>query len=179
MKKETYANKLFELLGLQEKAQELAPELVDPKGHKSKYNRVQEIPEEKIQDFRAAQGLIYFLRAPELFSSRICPHCGEHFLVSRMYVAFCSYTCIKKDLNERGLEWRKGRDIEVIVREVYDGNEPLWISPDMVKRLLAVLNSPQESLLSRASTPPEDEQLSLGTPALEEAPSSSVALTTT
>lgn len=179
MKKETYANKLFDLLGIKQEAEKLAPDLIDPTGKKraQKYNKYQGVSEEEIQNFRAMQGLIYFLQAPELFSSRICPHCGEHFLVSRQFVAFCSYTCIKKDLEAKGLEWRKGNDIEAIVRDVYDGNEPLWISPNMVNRLKAVLETTQESLLSPTSTQSQDKHGSSET--LADDDTSSALLTTT
>lgn len=125
MKKETYANKLAELLGLPTPA---APPAVG-KGKKQNLNTPVGISEDDIQSFRAAQGLIYFLQAPALFTPKKCPHCGESFLVSRQYVSFCSYTCIRKDLEERGIKWSKGEDYEALANDpaVYEGNEPIWI----------------------------------------------------
>lgn len=85
------------------------------------------VTEDEIQDFRAAQGLVYFLQAPELFQAKVCKHCGAGYLVSRLYVAFCSYTCIRISLEEQGFSWRKGQDIEALIPDVYEGNEPIWV----------------------------------------------------
>lgn len=151
MKRETVQNKLAALLGLNEF-------IVDPKTGKSQkesrnLNRPVGITEDEIQEFRAIQGVIYFLQAPELFSAKTCPHCGEQFLVSRQFVAFCSYTCIKKDLESKGLGWSKGDDIELLVKsDVYEGNEPIWIKN--LDRLRAILSQENfsDSLLSQART---------------------------
>lgn len=126
MRKETIQNKLADLLGLTEFK-------VEPpkKGAKSKPKTNSNAPvgvsEEEIQNFRAAQGITYFLQAPELFTPKTCPHCGEGFLVSRKYVAFCSYTCIQKDLEAKGINWSRSGNIESLVKDVYEGNEPIWI----------------------------------------------------
>lgn len=123
MRKETIQNKLADLLGLTEFK---VP--IDKKGKpKVTHNAPVGVTEDEIQNFRAAQGIVYFLQAPELFSGKVCPHCGETFLVSRKYVAFCSYTCIEKDLESKGIKWSRKGDIESLVKEVYEGNEPLWI----------------------------------------------------
>jgi hypothetical protein len=123
VRKETIQNKLAELLGLTEFVVE-----VDKKGKpKPKTNAPIGVSEDEIQNFRAAQGLTYFLQAPELFSAKTCPHCGEGFLVSRKYVAFCSYTCIEKDLEAKGIKWSRKGDIDSLIKDVYEGNEPIWI----------------------------------------------------
>lgn len=121
VKKETYAAKLAALLGIEEKHEEYKAQEKIRKGN------LTEVPEDKIQDFRQAQGITYFLQAPALFQPRVCKHCGASYLVSRMYVAYCSYTCIKASLNNMGLEWRRGDDIEALVESVYEGQEPIWI----------------------------------------------------
>ena len=128
MKQETRANKLNELLGITTKVEEVKVRST---------GKIVEISEEEIQNFRAAQGLIYFLKAPALFQAKACKHCGERYLVSRLYVAYCSYTCIRKSLSEQGLEWRKGHDLEqlAIDPQVYDGNEPLWIRDPLLGQL--------------------------------------------
>lgn len=136
MKMETTANKLAELLGISQEvvAQskvvvEAAKNKKQPKGKTSKHPIDIGVSEDEIQSFRAAQGLFYFLQAPELFSLKTCKHCSAEFLVSRKYVAFCSYTCIKASLNEIGIAWTKGDDIESLANDpqVYDGNEPIWV----------------------------------------------------
>lgn len=149
MKRETYQNKLADLLGLHQFKVE-APKSTKSKGKtESPYVGV---TEDAIQQFRQVQGLVYFLQAPELFSHKVCPHCKESFLVSRQFVAFCSYTCIKKDLEAKGIGWSRDKDIEVLVKDVYEGNEPLWIREPLVSRLRAVLEQPQVNLLSSIGT---------------------------
>jgi endogenous inhibitor of DNA gyrase (YacG/DUF329 family) len=149
MKKETMQNKLAELLGLDQFK-------VETKASKGKKSEPKDRPyigvtEDEIQSFRAAQGLVYFLQAPELFTARTCPHCHENFLVSRQFVAFCSYTCIRKDLENKGIRWSKGEDIEALVRsETYEGNEPIWIRN--LDRLREVLETLPESQLLLASS---------------------------
>lgn len=139
MRKSTVQNKLAALLGLEDFK-------VDEKSGKSvkdikNYNQPVGISEDEIQDFRAAQGLVYFLQAPELFSAKNCPHCGEQFLVSRQFVAFCSYTCIKKDLENKGIGWSRGSDLEALAQsDIYEGNEPLWVKNlDQLQSILETL----------------------------------------
>lgn len=123
MKPETRAKKLAALLGLEEVFEKVVEA-------KNSVNKVVPVREDEIQNFREAQGFRYFLQAPALFEAKVCRHCGEGFLVSRKNVAFCSWSCIKLDLAEQGVEWRKADDQESIVamvNRVYDGNEPIWI----------------------------------------------------
>lgn len=160
MKRETYQNKLAELLGLDQFKVE-APKSTKSKGKTdSKYVGV---TEDAIQQFRQVQGLVYFLQAPELFSHKVCPHCKESFLVSRQFVAFCSYTCIKKDLEAKGIGWSRDKDIEVLVKDVYEGNEPLWLKEPMLSRLKAVLEHSTESLLSSTGTSTTEKSSTLQT----------------
>ena len=130
MKKETYQAKLAKLLGM-------AP---PPEESKKNLNVAVSVPEANIQEFRAMQGVVYFLQAPELFTPKVCTHCGESFLVSRQYVKCCSYTCIRMELREAGIEWSKGHDLEALANDpnVYEGNEPIWIRN--LDRLRAVLD---------------------------------------
>jgi hypothetical protein len=166
MKKETAAQKLMALLGqvndeVKDRLEEVA------KHTKAKQGNIKSITEEEIQNFREAQGVLYFLQAPALFQPKVCKHCGEHFLVSRLYVAYCSYTCIRKELNSQGLEWRKGRDLEALINDpqVYNGNEPIWIRnlPNL-KKCLEMLQSmnldEQDSTLSSPSTSSEEKSTS-------------------
>lgn len=149
MKKVTTANKLAELLGLRPDIAAQSTAVVEearystkkPKKGVTKHPVDIGVTEEEIQDFRAAQGLVYFLQAPELFSFRVCKHCGASFFVSRKYVAFCSYTCIRASLNEIGIAWTKGNDIEALVNDpqVYEGNEPIWVRN--VDRIRAIIDS--------------------------------------
>ena len=156
MRKETVQNKLAELLGLEQFK-------VDKSTGKSKkenknLNRPVGITEDEIQEFRAIQGVIYFLQAPELFKPKVCPHCGEQFLVSRQFVAFCSYTCIRKDLEAKGIKVDKTKyeDSDSItfdlIEGVYEGNEPIWIrNLDRLRALLSE-DSFKESLLSQTGS---------------------------
>lgn len=158
MKKTTVQNKLATLLGLEEF-------IVDPKTGKSKkepknYNAPVGISENEIQNFRAMQGVIYFLQAPELFSAKICPHCGEQFLVSRQYVAFCSYTCIAKDLESKGIKWSRKDDYDFIGDQLYEGNEPIWIrNLDRLRAILEPSNF-KEGLLPQTNTAPQESSTS-------------------
>jgi hypothetical protein len=133
VKKSTVEAKLNALFGLSKKAEEVKVKAT---------GKVVGVTEDEIQEFRAVQGLHYFLQAPELFTAKVCKHCGEQFLVSRKYVAFCSYTCIQKSLAEQGLSWRKGQDLETLANDpqVFDGNEPLWIRGPLLERLQAILS---------------------------------------
>lgn len=146
MKKDTYAKKLAELLGIEDVKQK-----VDEK-KKQRQGIIEGITEEEIQGFREAQGIIYFLQAPALFQFKICKECGADFLVSRLYVAYCSYTCIKLNLNKMGFEWRKGNDIETLVADpqTYNGNEPIWIrNLENLKAALEYLTSSQQESLGK------------------------------
>lgn len=151
MKQETRLDKLNELLGITEKVKEVKTRVT---------GQLVGVTEEEIQEFREAQGILYYLQAPGLFTFKVCPHCKEQFAVSRKFVAYCSYTCIRLSLAEQGIEWRKGRDIEALVADpqVYDGNEPLWVSQNTLERLTEVLTKLSESyknteLASESSTP--------------------------
>lgn len=112
--------------------------------------RVVGITEEEIQEFREIQGILYFLQAPALFTYKVCPHCGEHFFVSRKYVKFCSYTCMKLEMRKQGFEWRKGNDIEALVRDpnVFEGNEPIWIHSRSLQSIREMVLSLPETLPS-------------------------------
>lgn len=135
MKKETYLTKLNELLGIK---QEVVEEI------KTRHSgKVVGITEEEIAKFREMQGVLYYLQAPALFTFRVCPHCGERFAVSRKYVQFCSYTCIRNSLREQGLDWTKGDDLESLANDpqVYNGNEPIWISSRVLERLKETLEN--------------------------------------
>lgn len=147
MRQETIKNKLFELLE-QATGQDLSQHKVETKKDKTKknYDRPLGVSEAELNSYREAQAISYFLRAPELFSPKTCPHCGEHFLVSRQFVAFCSYTCIYKDLQEKGIDWsrktKEGFDIdETYIDRIYEGNEPLWIRQSGIDAIRKVLDS--------------------------------------
>jgi hypothetical protein len=147
MKKVTAAERLLEALGMQGKFDTSKYE-EDPKKRqklqKKNKSGLQGITEEEIQTFREAQGVIYFLQAPELFKQNQCKHCEEFFLVSRRDVAYCSYTCIKLSLAELGIEWSRDGKFEELAKDpsVYDGNEPIWIRN--LDRIKKVLNLDQE-----------------------------------
>lgn len=167
-------NKLNALLGLTTVAEKVQHNVLD-----SFYG----ISEDEIQDFREAQGLVYFLQAPALFQSKVCKHCGEPFLVSRLYVAFCSYTCIRKDLESRGfLRWEKGHDLEALANdpEVYEGNEPIWIRNPKLSQVLAILKelleNPDSTDTKLVSSLPKESEDSLSPlPPNDTPPSSSLS----
>lgn len=135
MKRETYEKKLAEILGLQYI-------LSEKEQRAKKTNQALGVTEDEINNARQAQGIIYFFQAPDLFSAKTCPHCGEGFLVSRRFVAFCSYTCIQKSLEEKGIKWSRsnsnGYEIsEEYIKNIYEGNEPIWIKNlDVIQDLL-------------------------------------------
>ena len=156
MRAETTLNKLADLLGIDKAHVETAQAVKnDPKvqRRRAKQKRSEDkvaaanrtfdmVEEANIQEFRAAQGMIYFLQAPRLFTPRVCHHCGASFLVSRNAVGYCSYTCIKNSLAALGIDWDKGRDLEALANDpqVFDGNEPIWIKNlDNLKTALEVL----------------------------------------
>jgi hypothetical protein len=168
VKKETAAEKMMALLqAAAEKGQvdkTKATKLVKVKEEVetrelARQGNTQAISEEMIQDFRAAQGIIYFLQAPELFQLKVCKHCGAHFYVSRLYVAFCSYTCIKNSLREMGVSWRKGEDIDSLIQDpqIFNGQEPIWIrNLPMLRKCLEDLTSlPSLQKVSESMEPPD------------------------
>lgn len=109
---------------------ELPTEVLSPRNEKTqkKTPGLIAIEESEIDSFREAQGLLYFFAAPELFTPRVCKLCELPFLVSRKQVAYCSYVCLKKDLYDRlGVNWSRATDMELMVKQVYEGNEPLWV----------------------------------------------------
>ena len=147
MKKETYANKLAELLGISEEKEKYE------KQHAVRQGNLAEITEEQIQTFREAQGITYFLRAPALFQYKECKHCGAHYLVSRLYVAYCSYTCISKSMEELGITWSRKGNIDALIHEVYDDQEPIWIrNIEQLESALEKLISSRESLSQSTTT---------------------------
>ena len=128
MKKDTYLKKMAELLGV-EVSEDKIETYREEKEVKKKNNKFNAIREEEINSFRARQGLIYFFLAPELFSARVCKECGAPFLVSRHQVAYCSITCLNLwALNNFGFQWNRLNNIELAVKEVWEGNEPLWVN---------------------------------------------------
>jgi hypothetical protein len=147
MKKETYEKKLADLLGL--------TNLVEEKqAQKAAHNKVVAVPEEDINKAREAQGMLYFLQAPDLFQAKVCPHCGADFLVSRRFVKCCSYTCIAKELENQGIRWSRLKDDDTYeiseewIKQIYEGNEPLWVrNLDVIAALLN--NMRERDLLMR------------------------------
>lgn len=124
MKPETAQKKLAKMLGLEQHLDKH----VEKK--KNKFGNLTGITEDEIQAFREVQGLIYFLQAPELFTARVCQFtdCGQPFLVSRKFVAYCSYTCIEKSMKEAwGTTWTYSGRYEDAAVKLYEKNEPLWI----------------------------------------------------
>lgn len=172
MKKETRLNKLAELLGIKTEVEVH----VEKKANRNKFI---EVPEDKIQDFRAAQGVLYFLQAPELFTMKVCKwhECQQPFAVSRQFVAYCSYTCIKDSLAEIGIDWNRGNltdadKIEMTINTVYEGQEPLWIREPMLSRLRAFLSTLPDDASSPATTHLTEQ------PTLQSTPSSAGLLMT-
>jgi hypothetical protein len=148
MAKQTAEDRLNALLGITSKVQEVKTRST---------GKVVGVTETEIQEFREAQGLEYFLQAPALFSAKVCPHCGDSFLVSRKYVSYCSYTCIRKSLEKLGIGWSKGKDLEGLANDsqVYQGNEPIWITRQNLEKALGIL----ESLLAKVQS--EDSPVKL------------------
>lgn len=132
MKQETAAAKFAALFGIEEKVEEVKVRST---------GKLIGVSEDEIQKYREAQGLWYFLQAPALFTMKKCKreNCGEIFAVSRKYVAFCSYDCIRLDLKDQGIDWNRRRnyDIEALVMDpdVYEGNEPIWIRESVLQKL--------------------------------------------
>lgn len=152
MKEETRLAKLAELLGIKTEVEVH----VEKKNNRNKFI---EVPESEIQEFRAMQGVIYFLQAPELFTMQICKwrECQQPFAVSRQFVAFCSYTCIKDDLADRGIDWnRNGKTdtdrIEEKINGIWEGQEPIWIREPQLSRIRSVLATLPDDALSLVTT---------------------------
>ena len=178
MKRSTKENKLNALLGITE---EVADVLVRSSGSSIG------VTEEEIQEFRELQGVSYFLQAPALFTHKNCPKCGEHFLVSRKYVKYCSYQCLKLSLREQGVEWSKGHDLEAVANDpqIYNGNEPIWIRQSVLQKLREIFDTSQNTDTSLTSSnitketgsSPDTSSLSLETETEEQSPSSPVSTT--
>jgi hypothetical protein len=161
MKEETRLAKLAELLGIKTEVEVHIEK-------KSNRNKVIEISEEEIQEFRAVQGVVYFLRAPELFKARLCSwrECGQPFAVSRQFVSVCSYTCLKDSLADLGIDWNRdgNTDAEKIlltIDGVWEGQEPLWIREPLLSRVRSVLNSLPDDASSQVTTSPSEKHGSL------------------
>lgn len=144
---EKAAEKLAKLLGLTNVLEEETQQKEILQGN------LHGVSEEKIKERRDLQGIIYYLQAPDLFTFRKCKleSCGADFAVSRLQVAYCSYDCIRKSMHELGLTWSRSDNMEVIVRESYDGNEPLWLS----KETMVSLESALKRLLEVAQVEPD------------------------
>lgn len=135
MKKETAASKLAALLGLTEEKQkhDLKVEISEGK--------FQGITEDSLQNVRALQGVVYYFKAPELFSWRTCMHCGNRFAVSRLHVGFCSPNCLGRYIREIGIDWSwdMEEDQPAYVKRVWQGNEPLIIKEETLKSMTKAL----------------------------------------
>lgn len=134
MKRETQQDKLNALLGLTTKAEEVKVQ---------RTGNAVGITEDQIQKWRELQGLTYFLQAPHLFQPKTCKNCGIKFVVSRLFVACCSYDCITEDLRKMGIEWTKGDDLEKLALDpqVFGGNEPLWVRQPTLQKLQDILTN--------------------------------------
>lgn len=135
MKQETIANKLAKLLKIEDKVDTTA---YSDKPVSKRSKRFAGIPEEEIQTYREGQALILFFQAPELYTPKICKHCGTSFLVSRHQVSYCSYDCVEREcLKITGVKWTRKKDMELMVKEVWEGNEPLIIrNIDRIRKVL-------------------------------------------
>jgi hypothetical protein len=178
MKKETAAAKFEALFGIKEQVEEVKIKST---------GKIIGVTEEEIQKYREAQGLWYFLQAPALFTMKKCKreNCGEIFAVSRKYVAFCSYDCLRLDLKDQGIDWNRSRnyDIELLVQDpdVYDGNEPIWIRESVLKKLeeMVLLRENPTTSSTPLVTPKSDPEPSLESPrTTEPLPTSSTDSTT-
>jgi endogenous inhibitor of DNA gyrase (YacG/DUF329 family) len=163
MKVETAAEKLNKLLGID-------PDIIERDKRRQaaleaqRTGRLQGISEAEIQKFREMQGIIYFLQAPELFHLKKCPNCQTPFMVSRLFVAFCSYECIRESLRHiLGGEWEKIKDLESLAvdPQVWNGNEPIWIRnlPKLKMVLESLVNLNLEDLDLKPYVPTEYELL--------------------
>lgn len=172
MKKETAEAKLAALLGIQHKVEEIKIRST---------GKLIGVSENEIQKYREAQGLWYFLQAPALFTMKTCQRreCGEVFAVSRKYVAFCSYDCIRKSLADQGLKWKKGEDLEALAQDpdVYDGNEPIWVRESVLKKLREMDTLTSTPPITSSTQSPvvklDPEPTSESSPTMEPLPTSS------
>lgn len=160
MKKTTAEEKMLALMaeaaqavGMTEEFTQVAERTVNRKQNR---RDIVSITEEEIQAFREVQGIMYFFQAPALWTAAICKRqsCRAPFLVSRKYVAYCSYTCIEKNmLEEWGTTWTFHKDgpqgYEAAANHIYEGNEPLWIRN--LKSLESCLAMLQQILSSTSS----------------------------
>lgn len=116
-KADYYQEKLATLLGLD------LP-VVPVKVPKKQIMAVEEL---ELQKIREAEGVGFFLKAPELFVARLCTWCGVEFLVSRRHIGYCSIDHLKLGLNRQGIKWDKDKGFEAIVHDHFEDNEPIWI----------------------------------------------------
>lgn len=124
MRKETYLAKMAALLDL-----DIPEEAIKPKEPDKRNPHETAVEEAEIARFRAKQGVVYFLLAPKLFHPRTCRKCEAPFLVSRKQVAYCSYECLQHDIRDNfGIRWERLDDMELTAKEVWEGNEPLWVN---------------------------------------------------
>lgn len=152
MKEETRLAKLAELLGIKTEVEVHVEK-------KNNRNKIIEVPESEIDSFRAAQGVLYFLQAPELFTARLCKwrECQQPFAVSRQFVAYCSYTCLKDSLADIGIDWNRdgktdAEKIEITINTVWEGQEPIWIREPHLSRIRSVLSSLPDDASSLVTT---------------------------
>jgi hypothetical protein len=107
-----------------------------------------EVPNESLEELmREAQSVInYFEMKGEQFKHIECRQCGYLFAYSYHYdgVKYCSISCIKRALKERGLDW----DPSVPVEQRYGPVAvPAVVPPSALKTLQQVLkNDIQEDL---------------------------------
>lgn len=166
MKKETAEERLNKLLGID-------PELIEREKKRkaaleaNRTGKIQGITEEEIQNFREMQGIVYFLQAPALFQSKTCPNCKIPFMVSRLFVAYCSYDCIRESLRHTlGTDWEKGNDLEALAIDprVYDGNEPIWIrNLSKLKEILESISYEPSESSEKENAPQTSESLPIDT----------------
>lgn len=173
---EKAAKKFAEMFGLSEVLEEEVQQKEILQGN------LHGVSEEKINERRGLQGILYYLRAPDLFTFRKCNNCGTDFAVSRLQVAYCSYNCIRDSLKAMGLEWSRSKDMELIVKESYDGNEPLWLSSETLvsletalKRLLEARSQDTEKETPTPSTTPQPQENLASEPSVSEEPTTSVS----
>jgi hypothetical protein len=153
-KADYYKKQLAELLGLEvPKAQVKIP--------KKQIMAIEELDTQKI---REAEGVAFFLKAPELFVARECVWCGTEFLVSRRNIAYCSWEHLQKGLNREGIRWDKDKGFEAIVHDYFEDNEPIWIRRlDQIREILndfEPMLRKYEVLTSIPETPETSEYIS-------------------
>ena len=158
MKPETKLAKLGSLLGIDE---ETILKLASDDNPIKKKKRQEEhktqpklygYTDDEFKNIRILQGTLYFLKAPELFTTKQCSNCSEWFTVSRKAVGYCSYECLAESFRKDGFSWTIGGDLERLTRDVYDGNEPLWTIPtSQLKRCLQAIIEATESTSTTTS----------------------------